>query len=69
MCPGLLKAVESNQSDWGASWEVSDAVGATNLGMAHRVIRSMRGGGRPNSGEAMSWLKLGKASQPLGEAV
>jgi hypothetical protein len=50
-CSSLLTAVESNQSARGASWEVSDAVGAMNLGMAHRVIRSTRGCGLPKSGE------------------
>jgi hypothetical protein len=50
-CSGLLTAVELNRSDRGASWEVSDDVGARNWRMAHRVTRSTRGGGRPKSGE------------------
>jgi hypothetical protein len=50
-CSGLLTAVELNQSAWGASWEVNDAVGARNWRMAHSVIRSTRGGGWSKSGE------------------
>jgi hypothetical protein len=49
-CCGLLTVVESNQSARGASWEVSDAVGARNWRMAHCVTRSTRDGGRPKSG-------------------
>jgi hypothetical protein len=49
-CSGLLTAVESNQGAPGASWEVSDAVGARNWRIAHRVTRSTRGDGRPKSG-------------------
>jgi hypothetical protein len=45
-CTGLLTAVELNQSARGASREVSGAVGARNLEMPHRVVRSTRGGGR-----------------------
>jgi hypothetical protein len=48
-CSGLLTAVELNQSARGASWEVSDDVGARNLGMAYRVVRSTRDGGRLKS--------------------
>jgi hypothetical protein len=33
----LLTAVGSNQNARGASWEVSDAVGARNWRIAHRV--------------------------------
>jgi hypothetical protein len=50
-CSGLLTAVESNQSARGASWEVSDVVGARNWRIAHRVTRSMRGCSRPESGD------------------
>jgi hypothetical protein len=50
-CSGLLTVVESNQSAWGASWEISDAVSARNWRMAHRVTRSTHGGGWPKSGE------------------
>jgi hypothetical protein len=49
-CSGLLMAVESNQSAWGA-WEVSDVVGERNWRIAHRVTWSTRGGGRPKSGD------------------
>jgi hypothetical protein len=49
-CSGLLTVVESNQSARGASWDVSDAVGARNWIIAHRVTWSTRGGGRPKSG-------------------
>jgi hypothetical protein len=47
----LLMAVELNQSARRASREVSGAVGARNLEMAHRVVRSTRGGGRLESGD------------------
>jgi hypothetical protein len=68
-CSGLLTTVESNLSARGASGEVSDDVGARNWRVAYHVTRSTRGGGRQKSGEALSRLKLGKASPPLGEAV
>jgi hypothetical protein len=50
-CSSLLTAVESNQGAPGASWEVSDVVGARNWRIAHRVTRSTRGDGRPKSGD------------------
>jgi hypothetical protein len=48
---GLLTAVELNQSARGASREVNGAVGAMNLKMAHRAVRSSRGGDRLESGD------------------
>jgi hypothetical protein len=53
-CSGLLTAVELNQSARGASREVSGAVGARNLEMAHRGVQSTRGGGRLESGDGDS---------------
>jgi hypothetical protein len=50
-CSGLLTAVELNQSARGASREVSGAVGAMNLKMAHRAARSTCGGGRLESSD------------------
>jgi hypothetical protein len=44
-------AVELNQSDRGASWEVSGAVGARNWRVAHRAAWSTHGGGRMKSGD------------------
>jgi hypothetical protein len=37
--------------DQGASPEIKEDVSARNLRMAHRIARSTRGHGRPNSGE------------------
>jgi hypothetical protein len=51
VCSGLLTAVDLNQSARGASREVSGAVGARNLEMAHRAVRSTRGGSRLESGD------------------
>jgi hypothetical protein len=48
---GLLMVVELNQSAWEISWEGSDDVGARNLGMAHCVVWSTRGGGRMEFGD------------------
>jgi hypothetical protein len=50
-CSSLLTAVELNQSARGDSREVSGVVGAKNLEMAHRAVRSTRGGGRLESGD------------------
>jgi hypothetical protein len=50
-CSGLLMAVELNPSAQGASWEVSDVVGARNWRIAHHVIWSTRGDGRLKSGD------------------
>jgi hypothetical protein len=50
-CSGLLTTVKSNESAWGASWEVSDAVGARNWRIAHRLTRSTCGGSRSKSGD------------------
>jgi hypothetical protein len=76
-CSSLLTAVESNQSARGASWEVSDVVGARNWRIGHRVTRSTRGDGRPKSGDVALASpvrqclssSLEKLSPPLGEAV
>jgi hypothetical protein len=50
-CSGLFTAVELNQSAREDSREISGAMGARNLEMAHRAVRSMRGGGRLESGD------------------
>jgi hypothetical protein len=50
----------------GASWKVIEVVGARNLGMAHLVVRSTCGGGRPKSGEVDLTVLAG---QGLGSSL
>ena len=48
-CSGLPTAVEFNQTTWGASLEVSGAIGARNRRVAHRAAWSTCDGGRRKS--------------------
>jgi hypothetical protein len=52
-----------------ASWDAREDVGARNWKKTHWLAQSTRGGGRPKSGEAMPWLKLGEASRLHWEAI
>jgi hypothetical protein len=49
-CSGLLTAVDLNQSAWGASREVTGAVGARNRRVSHCAARSTCDGDRMKSG-------------------
>jgi hypothetical protein len=55
----LNTVVEFDPVSQGASQNVSEVVGAWNLGMAHLVVRSTCGGARPKSSEVDLTVSMG----------